>query len=72
MKMILLLILITQGLSFAQSPEDESYSNPALSTEEEHLPLSEEIEEQEEVLHPYGETNDWSLGSEDLPAEDYD
>jgi hypothetical protein len=31
-----------------------------------------EIERQEEVLYPEGEPYDWSLGGEDLPAEEYE
>ena len=33
---------------------------------------SEYEQQQEDLLHPEGETNDWSLGSEDLAAEEYE
>lgn len=35
-------------------------------------PVSDEIERQEDVLYPEGEDSSWSLGSEDLPAEEYE
>lgn len=46
----------------------QSELNPIVSDEVEHP----EIERQEEPLYPEGEENDWSLGGEDLPAEEYE
>lgn len=72
--------ILSLPLVHAQS-FDEALESPAHSEEEymdseelsaiidgEQLP---EQERQEDVIHPEGE-HDWSLGSEDLPAEDFE
>jgi hypothetical protein len=66
-------LLTLPSISYSQSDEVE-----ALKPEQEQVVQVEdgdvprEIEGQEDILHPEGEVNDWSLGGEDLPAEDFD
>jgi hypothetical protein len=74
---LILLSLLISTACFAQNfdPADiDPELEDALSAEEAlaQNPDTEEIEREEDVLHPEGETSDWSLGSEDLPAEGYE
>lgn len=73
MKILLVLLCLVPLHAFSESYEDDEVPQESFTTEE-ALPENSEqdLERQEEVLHPFGETNDWSLGSEDLPAEDYE
>lgn len=34
--------------------------------------VSDELSSPEDILYPEGEDSSWSLGSEDLPAEEYE
>lgn len=75
MKFFLLLMLLQIPLTSAQTVPE----GPPLESQEETFPLdehslselSQEAERQEDILHPVGEVNDWSLGSEDLPSEEF-
>jgi hypothetical protein len=76
--LFIFLFLLTPLISYSQDYDPESV---LAATEEEmlgsDLPESEELsavgemENQEDMIHPEGE-NDWSLGGEDLPAEEYE
>ena len=52
-----------------QKMEDESELMAPVSDE---LSVPDEIERQEDMQYPEGEDSSWSLGSEDLPAEEYE
>lgn len=77
---LFLFLMIFSSLSaFAQDYESEEH---AAVPEEEMIPNDEiasiidnaeigEMERQEDIIHPEGE-NEWSLGGEDLPAEEYE
>ena len=52
-----------------QKMEDESEFIPPVSDE---LSVPDEIERQEDMQYPESEDSSWSLGSEDLPAEEYE
>lgn len=75
--MLVLITLLIAFPSIAQVYDEEPYTEPVI---EEAMPIEEipadytaEMEQQEEdMLHPVGEVNDWSLGGEDLPAEEYE
>lgn len=78
--LVVLMITLISFTSFAQSYETEEMDSEMidqmLAVEGEDTefvpPVSEDIERQEEILYPEGEDNSWSLGSEDLPAEEYE
>jgi hypothetical protein len=74
-KLFIIMIILISITANAQD-YDEPYRGPAIEESvpmEEMSDLSEELEQlEEDVLHPVGEVNDWSLGGEDLPAEDYE
>lgn len=77
--LFLFLMLFSSLSAFAQDYESEEL---APVPEEELVPSDEiasiidnaevgEMERQEDIIHPEGE-NEWSLGGEDLPAEEYE
>lgn len=84
--LLILMISLFSLASFAQSfetdeldPEMDDQMLAATEDESDLLPpvsddLSSpgEIERQEEMQYPEGEDSSWSLGSEDLPAEEYE
>lgn len=74
------ILALTFSLSvFAQEMDAESEDlaqTEELMASDEIAALTEnvdvgEMERQEDMIHPEGE-NDWSLGGEDLPAEDFE
>jgi hypothetical protein len=77
MKSMLVLICLLVAFPSVAQVYDEPNTGAAI---EETMPIEEipadytaDMEQQEEdVLHPVGEVNDWSLGGEDLPAEEYE
>jgi hypothetical protein len=77
--LFLFLTLFSSLSAFSQDYESEEL---APVPEEELVPQDEiasiidnaevgEMERQEDMIHPEGE-NEWSLGGEDLPAEEYE
>lgn len=77
--LFLFLALFSSLSAFSQDFESEELAPVA---EEELVPQDEiasiidnaevgEMERQEDMIHPEGE-NEWSLGGEDLPAEEYE
>lgn len=78
--LVVLMITLFSFTSFAQSYETEEMDSEmidqmlAVEGEETEFvpPVSEDIERQEDILYPEGEETDWSLGSEDLPAEEFE
>lgn len=78
--LILLSALLRPVLGHSQSYENEAF-DPELEEQlmpEESLAEAHEIDalgehgQQEDVLHPEGEMSDWSLGGEDLPAQEFE
>lgn len=83
--LFILMITLFSLTTFAQSYEsdgmDPEMDDQMIASDEESEfvpPVSDElsapgeIERQEDVLYPEGEDTSWSLGSEDLPAEEYE
>lgn len=81
MPFLFLFLALISLTSFAQDMDaddivDSTVSGEDLLASEEIAALTEnaeagEIEAQEDMIHPEGE-NDWSLGGEDLPAEEFE
>jgi hypothetical protein len=75
MKFLVLLMLLQLSLSYAQAvskeqpPEEQEETFPL--DEQSLSDLAIEADRQEDVLHPEGEVNDWGLGSDDLPSDDF-
>jgi hypothetical protein len=78
--LFLFLVLLSPFRAFSQDLESEELA-PEIS-EEEFVASDElaavvdnadvgEMEKQEDMIHPEGE-NEWSLGGEDLPAEEFE
>lgn len=76
--LFIFMFLLSPITSFAQDFDSEEMDSEI--EEQQYVETSEispmeeapgEIESQEDVIFPDGETNDWSLGGEDLAAEDY-
>jgi len=77
LKLIALIFVLSSLSVFAQEfePDDEPTYNPEEFSPAEELATSEgtaNLERQEEPIFPEGEENSWSLGSEDLPAEEFE
>lgn len=78
--LVVLMITLFSLTSFAQTYEsdgmDPEMDDEMLALDSENpelvLPDSDEMERQEDSIYPEGEDSSWSLGSEDLPAEDYE
>ncbi len=78
--LVVLMITLFSLTSFAQTYEsdgmDPEMDDEMLAFDSENpelvLPVSDEMERQEDSIYPEGEDTSWSLGSEDLPAEDYE
>ena len=84
--LLVLLIALLSLTSFAQSfetdemdPEMDDQYIAAQDVDSELVPpvsddlsFPGEIEQQEDIQYPEGEDSSWSLGSEDLPAEEYE
>lgn len=78
--LVVLMITLFSLTSFAQTYEsdgmDPEMDDEMLAVDSEEselvLPVSDEMERQEDSIYPEGEDASWSLGSEDLPAEDYE
>ncbi len=73
---ILFFALISPFNSYSQDyeeevlPEEEVIAVDELAMSAENAEVGE-IERQEDMIHPEGE-NEWSLGGEDLPSEEYE
>lgn len=85
--LFLLLLTLFSVSAFAQSyqsdgmdPEmDDEMMSPDIGSQDELLPPESdeisapgEIERQEDIQYPEGEETSWSLGGEDLPAEEFE
>lgn len=71
MKLFFLFLFLSLPIAYGQTYNQNEFE--PLPQEQIGEDIHEEdIELQEDVLHPEGEINDWSLGSEDLPAEDFE
>ncbi len=79
--MITLFSLSTFAQSYGSDGMDPELDDQMIASEDDSeiaAPVSDElsapgeIERQEDILYPEGEDTSWSLGSEDLPAEEYE
>lgn len=59
-----------EGEELAPVPEEELVPNDEIASIIDNAEVGE-MERQEDIIHPEGE-NEWSLGGEDLPAEEYE